>query len=177
MQANLIIYLRVCDSKVYWRNTSGCMFTVVSVSACCGNPAPVLFPFSGTTTARIWWIKTFKETVVMEGVLQPCIYCEVFFLTIVTIHRIIVYIYTRMLRSPCCGSECLAWALCTRRHWLCWIRLATAALRLTSTLQDTPSCAVQPAPSTSSCACWPCASPRMGLGEPHRDRSKGGKAG
>lgn len=91
--------------------------------------------------------------------------------------RYFLSLHPRVLHSLYPGSGCLAWALCARRPWLCRSRLAAAAPPLPSTLQDTPSSTAQPTPSTSSSECWPCASPRTGLVESHRDRSKEGKYG
>lgn len=75
------------------------------------------------------------------------------------------------------GWGCLAWAFCAKRPCLCWSRPTAAVPPLPPTLQDTPSSTAPPTPSTSSYECWPCASPRTGLVESHRDRSKEGKDG
>lgn len=55
--------IRLCvfnNREVLPRSRSGCMPTAVSVSVCCGSRAPVPSPPSGSTTAGIWWVQTFR---------------------------------------------------------------------------------------------------------------------
>lgn len=70
VNVNHVIRLCVFNNReVLPRSRSGCMPTAVSVSVCCGSPAPVPSPPSGSTTAGIWWVQTFRG----NKEINPCI--------------------------------------------------------------------------------------------------------